>query len=127
MKKSHVTVVLTAVLVTACTGTAQAQQDPATTRIEAAQQAYEDAAQSLDMGTSTPEDVYRWSKRWLESVKLRDPESAAGAVPEHRARMEALKTKVDGLIASGMMPPSAGAACRYYVAEAAQWVEKSGP
>ncbi len=96
-------------------------QDPAAERIDAARQAYEGAVAGVDLGTSTAEEVYQWSRRWLESVKTADKAQAGAAVADHLARMEALQIKVRGLTAGGMMPATADAACRYYVAEARVW------
>ncbi len=93
-------------------------QDAAAERAQAAQQAYEGALASLDMGAGTAEEVYRWSRRWLEATKGAE---GAAATDAHLARMEALQIKVGGLVASGMAPASADVACRYYVAEARVW------
>lgn len=106
-------------------GSAQAQ-DPAVERADAARHAYEAAEAGVGLGTSTPEEVYQWSRRWLESVKTADAAQATTAVADHLARMEALQIKVRGLTASGMMPAAAEAACTYYVAEARVWEMGAG-
>ncbi len=93
-------------------------QDPAAERAEAAQQTYEAALMSLDMGAGSAEEVYRWSKRWLEATRSEQGKAAEEA---HLTRMEALQTKVSSLTAGGMLPGSAAVACRYYVAEARVW------
>jgi len=108
-------------LIVCLTASTAFAQDPASERVQAAQGAYDAAVASLDMGAGTAEEVYRWSRRWLESVKQGDKTLAAVAVSAHLARMEALQVKVTGLVAGGMVPGSADAACRYYVAEAKVW------
>jgi hypothetical protein len=93
-------------------------QDATALRVQAAQQAYEVALADLDRGSGTAEDVYRWSRRWLEATKKAE---GAAATDAHLARMEALQLKVVGLVVVGLTPESAEVACRYYVAEAKVW------
>lgn len=93
-------------------------QDAAAVRTQSAQQCYEEALADLDKGSGTAEDVYRWSRRWLEATKKAD---GTAAIDAHLARMEALQLRVLGLVMVGLTPGSAEVACRFYVAEAKVW------
>jgi hypothetical protein len=109
---------------------AQAQDgtaEPAHELAAAAREAYEAAAIGVATGTATPEEVYRWSQRWMQAETARAPGVAATHAKAHLERMQALDATVQQGIASGMSPASAGAAVRYYVAEARAAVEFATP
>ena len=89
--------------------------------VEAARTVYGAQVEALQVGMTTPEDVYLWSMRWLVAVKKRDPAAADQALGDHLARMEELATKVGAQVDSGLLPAAARAACVYYVAEARLW------
>lgn len=100
---------------------AQAQDaaaEPAHELAAAAREAYEAAAIGVATGTATPEEVYRWSWRWMQAETARAPGVAATHAKAHLERMQALDAAVRQGITAGMTPAAAGAAVRYYLAEA---------
>jgi hypothetical protein len=67
-----------------------------------------------------PEDVYRWSRRWMEAAQeLGEGKAAAEA---HLERMRELKRLVKALLEGGLATALEAAAADYYVAEAEGWV-----
>lgn len=100
---------------------AQGSDDPRAKRVELARLAYLDADTSLDLGMTQPERVYQWSLRWLTAQREQDPAKAGEALTAHRERMVSLRTKVEPMIAMGMLPAVTQVALDYYVIEAEVW------
>jgi hypothetical protein len=72
---------------------------PPKTLAEAAEGAYKATAASYEAGRYTVEDMYRWSKRLMESQQANGKHPTAKA--EHLARMAQLHQKVSALYATG--------------------------
>ncbi|MFT5683651.1 MAG: hypothetical protein ACI8RZ_004583 [Myxococcota bacterium] len=102
-------------------------EDVHAARIEAASAAYAAAQTELSTGMGAPEAVYRWSCRWLDSTTSADTAGVRAALAAHQARMVDLQETVTTQVQQGTAPASGLAAARYYVAEAAVWVERGLP
>jgi len=107
-----------AVIAAVPAGAQETPADPAAEMAAAAQEAYQHAAAGVALGNVLPEEVYRWSRRWMEAETGRDPSSSAAQAQAHLERMRKLQGDFDQAIAAGMAIPAAGAMTRYYVAEA---------
>ena len=93
-------------------------------RVVAASKAYTAAVARLDV--VPPEDIYRWSMRWLDA-QLDDP-ATGKAVPQafaaHAKRMEDLETQVKASFQQGLKPAFDLASSSYYRIEAELWVAR---
>ena len=93
-------------------------------RVAAASKAYAAVVARLDV--IQPEDIYRWSMRWLDA-QLDDP-ATGKAVPQafadHAKRMIDLEASVQAGYQKGLKPAFDLAAVTYYKLEAELWVAR---
>ncbi len=93
-------------------------------RVAAASKAYAAVVARLDV--IQPEDIYRWSVRWLDA-QLDDP-ATGKAVPQafadHAKRMIDLEAQVQAGYQKGLKPAFDLAAVSYYKLEAELWVAR---
>jgi hypothetical protein len=112
-------------LVLAFTLTRAALADPA-------QLANDRAAQAAKVYTAlvaspvgaTPEDLYRWSVRWLDAQLDAQPKAAAKAFAEHAKRMTDLEAKQQAAYKAAIVDANALAMATYYRIEADLWVAR---
>ena len=93
-------------------------------RVAAAAKAYTSIVARLDV--VQPEDIYRWSVRWLDA-QLDDP-ATGKAIPQafadHAKRMTELEAHVQEGYQKGLKPAFDLAAVNYYKLEAELWVAR---
>jgi hypothetical protein len=87
---------------------------------EAAKEAYAAFETMYQVGKATTEDVYVWSRRWMDAELKNDPMNKQ-AVEDHWKRMRELHMRVATLHRAGVAGGEAStlAAAEYYLAEAA--------
>jgi hypothetical protein len=101
-------------------------KEPAREQADAARLAYEAAwakFKPFDLSKGDGEDVYRWSRRWMEAERdlARGRSARAAALRRHFERMKELEGEVQ-MYARGTIPFQPLAATRYYRAEAERWL-----
>jgi bla regulator protein blaR1 len=108
----------------------QVQRDPAPraqpaqalleARLRAARRAYEQTLEAFRAGaTRDVEQIYRWSRRWLEAQQgLSGRAKDAAAVKDHLARMMDLGKIIEAQYKAGVATAADVAAAEYYRAEA---------
>ncbi|NUP09735.1 MAG: hypothetical protein HOW73_27125 [Polyangiaceae bacterium] len=84
-------------------------------KAQAAKAAFSATEADFRAGRATAEDVYLWSKRWLEAERT----SNAAAAKDHLARMKALEATVKANLQTGTSTKTDAFRCAYYVVEAA--------
>jgi hypothetical protein len=96
-------------------------------RLDRARTCYDlvwDAFQPYEPGKSESENVYRWSRRWMESelptVHTRTERIAAAQ--SHLDRMKRLEAEVIGDGTRSLIRPAELSATQYYCAEAEIWL-----
>jgi hypothetical protein len=95
-------------------------------RLNAAQNAY-DAVwakfKPFDLAKGDGEDVYRWSRRWMEAERemAKSKAERLTALQGHFERMKKLEQEVQ-MYARGTIPFQQLAATQFYRAEAALWL-----
>lgn len=95
-------------------------------RSRAARHAYEAVwakFQPFDLSKGDGEDVYRWSRRWMEAERERATSAAerVAAARGHFERMKKLEQEVQGY-ARGTIPFQQLACTQFYRAEAELWL-----
>ncbi len=88
-------------------------------RLDAANKVFVALEAQYQQGTTTLDDVYVWSVRFMQADRSVNGDSAA--VQAHTARMSSLDSSVQKRVQSGMAPRSDELAARYYLAEARVW------
>jgi hypothetical protein len=111
-------------------GGAAGKQEPTKERLEAARHAYNESwrrFKPFDLSKGDGENVYRWSRRWMEAERAVATTQAqrAAAVERHLERMKKLEREVHdyGLIHS-TIPVLGMAATTFYRAEAETWLSE---
>jgi len=95
-------------------GPSVAQAATPSPRAAAAQQAFKLHEAALQGGGSSAEDVYTWSRRWLDAERATN----GSAAKDHLTRMKSLDAAVQKSVSAGSATRADGAACAFYVAEA---------
>lgn len=126
MRSAAIVVAAFALVVLVSAPDAFAQQTPQAARIVAASQAYELTHAGFASGIRDPEDVYRWSVRWVASARDGAPPGPAPFIA-HLERMITLQRETHQRVTSGFLSPIADAACVYFVAEARAWILRPPP
>ena len=88
--------------------------EAATSKATAAKAAFNAVETDFRGGLATCEDVYVWSRRWLDAERS----SNASAAKDHLARMKALETRVKASFNAGTSKNTDVLRCAFYVAEA---------
>jgi hypothetical protein len=103
------------------------KQKPAEVRLEAAHHAYDESwrrFKPFDLSKGDGENVYRWSRRWMEAERdlATTKEQRVAAAKRHFERMKQLEQEVHnyGLLHS-TTPILEMAATKFYRAEAETW------
>ena len=96
-------------------------------RVSAARNAYEAVwarFKPFDLSKGDGEDVYRWSRRWMEAERKMAKSEAerVAAVQGHADRMKKLEQEVQ-MYARGTIPFQQLAAAQFYRAEAELWLK----
>jgi hypothetical protein len=94
--------------------------------LEAARKAYEfDALRSRNAEAVSPEEIYLWSRRWVEAeVDLAKTKGArVDAHRDHLDRMKTLEARTKALAAAGQGREGDAVAGRYFRIQAELWLE----
>ena len=95
-------------------------------RLSGARSAYEAVwakFKPFDLSKGDGEDVYRWSRRWMESERdmAKSKAERVAALQGHFERMKKLEQEVQ-MYARGTIPVQQLSATRFYRAEAEDWL-----
>jgi hypothetical protein len=98
-------------------------------RLDAARNAYESVwtkFKPFDLSKGDGEDVYRWSRRWMEAERDLTTTKAerVAALQGHSQRMKKLEEEVQAY-ARGTIPFQQLAATKFYRAEAETWLAEA--
>jgi hypothetical protein len=105
-------------------------QDPRSivkAQLEAARLTYEMTLTRAQNGQALePEQLYRWSVRWMEARRDLSPDKAdqVAALEAHHARMQKLEMLAKGLAKVGHGKTSDATAAEYYRLEADLWLAR---
>lgn len=98
--------------------------------LEAAAKTYEATAAGYDAGTAPGQDVYIWSRRWLDAERslAKNDHHQLAALTAHWERMHTLYRKIEALYRHGSKGGEAEKyfAMRFYVAEAELFLADAG-
>jgi outer membrane protein TolC len=96
-------------------------------KVEAAAKAFETAEKSYATGQSTAEQVYLWSRRWLEARRdLADNQAErAAAVEAHLGRLQMLRKTITARYKVGNAPYAEVTGAEFYVVEAELWLAQA--
>ena len=95
--------------------------DPGLALVRSAETAYKSHSLAYEAGTADFENLYLWSRRWMDA-ELRyekDPSKRRSSMEAHRERMSTLHKRVEAAFQAGAEGGEANklAAASYYVAE----------
>lgn len=82
------------------------------------------AALTSKSGTSSAEDLYRWSVRWLDAELDAHPTAAAKALADHQKRMNDVYAIEQARAKASLAGPNDVEMARYFKLEADLWVAR---
>ncbi len=98
------------------------------TELEEARKTYEMNLQRFRAATGgvTPEDLYRWSRRWLEAQldSVGNKQERTAALRGHLERMRDLEKRTESLAKAGQGTTADASAGKYYRTQAELWLAR---